>query len=452
MSNSPTERPTLPRTVWSARGRHVGPVAPAPEYVLRENLRQLKESGVLDDFTEPHHDGADPDGEVAPERIFEARWRVADGVTVRARLTLTPPDGRDPGHAWLLVAEAERPWDERWPSPATMFWPDTPVSAEPADTSDAAWDHHHVLPELRYRSVNALPADDKDMRRMFKSCAREGWGIHVVVHEAMTPDARGRLPLTRLLPPELRHRVIEHRATPHQLRAVNWALKDLGVEVPRGGAVVLPASPAPIGYDAQEFSVRSVFLEGGAEPTELFDAVRRYADLPKPPPQGAEEALTDLRENWTLLTLQEELARERRLVAKYREALEAMTTSRDLYREAAERANEALAAFREGAVPAPAAPEPEPDAPAASPFQQISRRWERFRDTAKALRPATETPRPPETAQLPETARLPETAGLPDAPGLPETPGAPGLPEVPGVPESRKTSDAAAETPADRVE
>ncbi|CAM5746164.1 hypothetical protein SAFG77S_11868 [Streptomyces afghaniensis] len=38
-----------------------------------------------------------------------------------------------------------------------------------------------------------------------------------------------------------------------------------------------------------------------------------------------------------LLTLEEELERQRGLVAMYAEALEAMTKSRDLYREAAER-------------------------------------------------------------------------------------------------------------------
>jgi hypothetical protein len=59
----------------------------------------------------------------------------------------------------------------------------------------------------------------------------------------------------------------------------------------------------------------------------------------------------------------------------YAEALDAMTKSRDLYREAADRANEALAAYREaGLLP----PEP-PAAQPASPLQQLTRTLERFK-------------------------------------------------------------------------
>ncbi|MEU1407616.1 hypothetical protein ABZ471_35665, partial [Streptomyces sp. NPDC005728] len=242
---------------------------------------------------------------------------------------------------------------------------------------------------LRFRQVNALPEDDKEMRRRLRDAAREAWCVNVVVHEAMTPDEHGRLPLARLLPPGLRHRVVEHRAAPQQLRAVNWALKVLGVEVPRGGAVVLPPDPAPAGYDGGEHSVRSVFLDG-SEPAELVAALRHFAALPHPLPQGAEEALTDLRENWTLLTLQEELERERRLVAMYADALEAMTKSRDLYRDAAEQAHQALAAYRDTPAP-PALPHQQqrPGTRAPSPLQQLTRTFERLKFTPKGSRPDT---------------------------------------------------------------
>ncbi|NED19625.1 hypothetical protein G3I31_16180, partial [Streptomyces sp. SID9913] len=99
----------------------------------------------------------------------------------------------------------------------------------------------------------------------------------------------------------------------------------------------------PEGYDAGTHSVRAVFLDG-TEPAGLVAAVRAYAGLARPLPPEAEGALTALREDWHLLSPEEELARERALVAMYAEALEAMTKSRDLYREAAERAHEALAA------------------------------------------------------------------------------------------------------------
>ncbi|MFF4656017.1 hypothetical protein [Streptomyces sp. NPDC001381] len=370
---SATAPPTTPSTVWLGRGRHTGPAAPD---VLRAHLQALKDSGTLHDFREL------PDTETAEgESAFEARWQVPEDVTVRARLKLAEWSGR--GQEWTLVAEAERPWDPRWPSPAEMFWP---------WETDSAWGHETVT-GLRFLDVNPLPADDKDLRRTLRGALRDTWTIDVVVHEAMTPDERGRRSLVPLLPPGLHHRVVEHRAAPHQLRTVNWALKDFGAEVPRGGALVLPGSPAPDGYAAGDFSVRSVFLDG-SHPTEVLDAVRRYAALPAQLPEGGDAALTLLREKWQLLTLEEELARERELVAMYKEALEAMTQSRDLYREAAEQAHEALAAYREAAAEAGEPQRQQPVRKSGSPFQQLGRTLERLKETTMGLRPAAATEHP----------------------------------------------------------
>ncbi|MFI6435997.1 hypothetical protein [Streptomyces sp. NPDC050759] len=357
MSSTRKADPTAPSTVWLARGRHLGSDAAD---VLRQNLERLKESAALDDFQEPSGTEDDRD------RIFEARWRVADEVTVRARLSLAPVSSG--GQEWVLAAEAEQPWDLRWPSPATMFWP---------DGADVFWDRDAAT-GLRLRDLSVLPEEDKDVRRLLRQAVRGSWAVHVVVHEAMTTGQRGRRPLADMVPPGLRHRVVEHRAQPHQLRVLNWAVKDFGVEVPRGGAVVLPGTPVPPGYDGQDFSVRSVFLDG-SEPTELIATVTRYAMMPKPLPDDAWAAVTSLREQWQLLTLQEQLARERALVTMYADALEAMTKSRDLYREAAERANEALAIYRENAP----APEPRADAEATSPLQQLSKTFGRWKGTLK---------------------------------------------------------------------
>ncbi|MGW2423851.1 hypothetical protein ACWC0C_32160 [Streptomyces sp. NPDC001709] len=370
MSNSAADRATFPQTLWATRGRHTGPV---PEEVVRRTLRRHKESGDIDDFAEP----AVP--EDSTRRVFEARWRAGGTVTVRARLTLVAREGRPQEHEWRLVAEAERAWDEAWPSPATLFWP------EGGAGEDGSWDHHATVAGLRLRQVNALPADDKEMRRRLRDAAREAWCVNVVVHEAMTPDEQGRLPLARLLPPGLRHRMVEHRAAPHQFRAVNWALKDLGVEVPRGGAVLLPPEPAPEGYDGREHSVRSVFLDG-SEPAELLAALRHFVALPRPLPREVEEALADLRDNWTLMTLQEELERERQLVARYAEALEAMTKSRDLYKQAAEQALEALAAYRDVPAPASGLPQQRPGSQTPGALQQLSRTFERLKFTPKGRR------------------------------------------------------------------
>ena len=363
MSSSATDRPTIPTTLWLARGRHTGPEA---EPVVRRALLRRKNDGLIDDHLEP------PEARTEAEHVFEARWKVAGEVTVRARLSLSR--ATEQGQEWVLLAEAERPWDLEWPSPATMFWPDEP---------DADWDREPAR-GLRLGEVNHLPEEDKEIRRLLRDCLDGGWALNVVVHEAMTPDEHGRLPLSRLLPPSLRHRVVEHRAAPEQLRVVNRALREFGVEVPRGGAVLLHG--ALPGVAADDFAVRSVFLDG-SRPTELIDALTRFTALPPPLPDGAEKLLTALREDWRLMTLEEELARERRLVAMYTEALEAMTQSRDLYREAADRAHEALTAYREsGAVAAAPGPQP-PEPPATSPFQQLTRGLERLRTTAKSRRP-----------------------------------------------------------------
>ncbi|MEU1039140.1 hypothetical protein [Streptomyces sp. NPDC005907] len=362
MAKSSTVRASVPDTVWLARGRYVGPGA---DEVVRRRLREQKSNQVIQDHLE-----LDATGDGADRRVFEARWQVLDAVTVRARLTV---DAVDDEYTWSLVAEAEQPWDLHMPSPATMFWP---------EDTDVPWDHD-VVPGPRFRDINPLPAEDKALRRLLTTAARHTWSIHVVVHEAMTTDERGHRPLARLLPPSLRHRVVEHRAAPDQYQIVNWALYDLGVRVPRGGAVVLPGTPPRPGYEDDDFTVRSVFLDG-SRPSELIDKVTRFAALPRPLLADASAAVSELREQWHLMTVEEELAHARALVATYAEALDAMTKSRDLYREAAELAHEALAAVQDapGGVPAVGRPR----RPEGSPFRGLTKTFERLRDTAASLR------------------------------------------------------------------
>ncbi|MER5408538.1 hypothetical protein [Streptomyces sp. NPDC002769] len=364
MPKSTTARPTAPDTVWLARGRQAGP---APQEILRENLRRMKAAETIQDFLETGN-STEPDA-----HVFEARWIVDDTVTVRARLTT---DGR--AHVaeerrWTLAAEADRPWNLSWPSPATMFWP---------GNGEVRWDHD-VVGDLALQDINPLPQEDKALRRLLRESAQHSWSINVVVHEAMTTDQRGRVPLAHLLPPALRHRVVEHRAAPDQFQTVNWALYDLGVRVPRGGAVILPGSPARTGYAEQDFTVRSVFLDG-SEPTELLEKVVRYAALPRPLADEAEEAVTALREQWQLLTMEEELDRARALVAAYAEALDAMTKSRDRYREATELAHAALAEIKEFRGVASRAHEAFGDTDGHGLPQQLTRTFQRV---AGAIRP-----------------------------------------------------------------
>ncbi|MFJ2742891.1 hypothetical protein ACIO3O_24870 [Streptomyces sp. NPDC087440] len=381
MAKNSTPSTTVPDTAWLGRGRHLGP---EPEQDVRRNLIALKAAGVLDDFLEldpveaarstvlhPRDEAADP-GPTA-RRLFEARWRVGDGdITVRAQLVTYDPEGRrkeGAGVSWVLAAEAQAPWDAYWPSPATMFWP---------DSDRVPWDHDTVA-DVRLRAANHLPKDDDDLRRLLRDCARQSWYIHLVVHEAMTPDALGQRPLTGHLPPSLRHRVTEHRATPEQAQIADFAVKrELGVRLPRGGAVVLPTSPPAAAYAAEDFTLSTVFLDGSV-PTELLERIAAFAAFPQPMSADAEAALARLRQGWHLLTPDEELVHAQTMVTRYAEALDAMTKSRDLYQEAAEAAHAALAEATGGeGLPRPAATDP-----AGSPLGALTKAFGRFRGTGK---------------------------------------------------------------------
>ncbi|MFD8008870.1 hypothetical protein [Streptomyces sp. NPDC058955] len=388
MAKNTTSSTTVPDTAWVGRGRHLGP---EPEQDVRRNLIALKAARVIDDFLDldpveaarstdlyPRDESADPGP--SARRLFEARWRVADDVTVRAQLTTYEPESRHQkreGVRWVLAAEAERAWEPSWPSPATVFWP---------DSDQVPWDHETV-PGVRLRTTNHLPKDDDDVRRLLRACTRQSWFIHVVVHEAMTPDVLGRRPVTAFLPPSLRHRVVEHRATPEQALIADFVMKrELGVGLPRGGAVVLPPTPPSPGDDPERFTVRNVFLDG-TEPTELIRKIEEFASLPQPMPTDAEQALTRLRQGWHLLTPDEELAHARAMVTQYAKALEAMTTSCDLYREAAEAALEALAAA--GGDGAARAASPAAAKQDASPWKSFGKAFTRFRGP-QAEAPETE--------------------------------------------------------------
>ncbi|WP_406065415.1 hypothetical protein OG462_39180 [Streptomyces sp. NBC_01077] len=379
MAKNSSSSTTVPDTAWLGRGRHLGP---DPERDVRRNLLALKAARVIDDFLDldpveaaqstdlyPRDESADPGP--SARRLFEARWRVADGVTVRAQLTTYEPESRrmkSEGVTWVLAAEAERAWEASWPSPATVFWP---------DSDQVAWDHETV-PDVRLRTANHLPKDDDELRRLLRACTRQSWFIHVVVHEAMTPDALGRRPITAFLPPSLRHRVVEHRATPDQALIADFVMKrELGVGIPRGGAVILPPTPQALDYDAEHFTIRNVFLDG-TEPTRLLDKIEEFASLPQTLPADAEQVLTRLRQGWHLLTPDEELVHARAMVTRYAKALEAMTASCDLYREAAESALDALAEANSGdGAPRTASPTTTKDDP--SPWKALAKTLTRFR-------------------------------------------------------------------------
>lgn len=157
--------------------------------------------------------------------------------------------------------------------------------------------------------------------------------------------------------------------------------RELNVRLPRGGAVVLPTQPRNRDHDAEHFTVHSVFLDG-SEPAELLDLIEEFAELPRPLPEGAEQALTQLRQCWHLLTPDEELVHAQAMVVKYAEALDAMTKSSELYQAAAEAAQAALAEFSSGdGTPRP--PVSDTAKAVSSPLNAIKKGLGRFRDPSR---------------------------------------------------------------------
>ncbi len=269
MPKPSTARATAPETVWLAgRRRDVGP---APLEILRENLRRLKADETIHDFLEVE-DPSNTEG-----HALQARWLVDDAVPVRARLTTDGREHAAEGTRWTLVAEAERPGDFAWPSPATMFWPRAPGPR-----------YYDIVAGLRLRDINPLPQEDKTAL-LVKEAAQHSWSINVVIHEAMTTDERGRLPLARLSARLLRHRVVEHRAAPSNSRRSTGRCTTWAYGCRAAAPSFSPGSPARPWYDEQDCTVRSVFLDG-SEPTELLEKVVRYAAPPRPLPETAEDA------------------------------------------------------------------------------------------------------------------------------------------------------------------
>jgi hypothetical protein len=277
----------LPDSVWLGRGRFHGASAPA---AVRRRLARLREDGTVDEFRSWGPD----DG---PLHGFDARWRVAGGTVVRATLALDRPRPVAV-HRWLLVAEAadRRRWDHAWPSPAGLFFPRQP---------DVPWDCDAERGELRYRAVNVLqlPAGAGRPRReevarsraVLAGCADAPWAITLLVHDV---TLRRDVPAVREFVPGLLGRLLELRVPNGSLDAANRLLREHGVRLPRGGAVILPTRPDRPGVSGGEREVPDNRL-GMGRPDPLVTALTAFAGrpwvLPRALAADVEPALARLR-------------------------------------------------------------------------------------------------------------------------------------------------------------
>ncbi|WP_217231383.1 hypothetical protein [Streptomyces anulatus] len=297
MSKRTKSRPVLPPTVWYSCGDT--PRLPTRALVL-EHCRRLIAEGRLE-----RAGLSSPRPNTTTWWAFDAAWTTSDGARVRARMTLAANPGGDrdavayesdsslavPG-AITITAEADRPWDFTWPSPATMFldrkWVWGPKPTE-FGASNAAGSFHASGVDLMVADLDKLP-----------------WCITVISHDPRLWESPARQQpepsLVRRLPAGLLGRIVEIRVHGPDVIAADRFLSRRGLSLERGGATLVPSptvrhnlSPSELVLPSQRLGVLQL---GG--PGALGDAATRVAAAPWRSTAAAWEAVVDLRDNWLM--------------------------------------------------------------------------------------------------------------------------------------------------------
>ncbi|MGW6861067.1 hypothetical protein [Streptomyces xanthophaeus] len=293
-----TPRPvTLPPTVWACSGWFVGTAAAS---LVHGRLDALKAAGTVEDFL-PRV----PAEEESTD--FHIRWPAAADASVRVHLAVreVPEQG---ACRYRLVAEASRPWDWSWPSPLALFAPPTLL-----------WDVCDQSTAGRFGHPNRVPTTAA-MRDWLRETTASPWSITVLVHDDATTYSD--TPVLEGLPPGLTGRVLEYRVFGAQRHAVNRFLRPTGLQLPPGGALILPSRPPRTGIRPEALTVKGHPVRGRAP---LLDAVVRYADEPWPASGRFLDRLHGLRDAWPLESERERLDRVLAALADQRLCMGALT-------------------------------------------------------------------------------------------------------------------------------
>lgn len=279
----------LPDTVWFTTGLGVlDDPATTIEDRLREQLGGDTEAWARHDL------------EHGKKTVFDVLWTPQPGALVRARLQLSD-DG--PAFRWGIIAESNAPWDWTFPSPATLFFP---------RAHGCAWDgvaierliNAKLRQPYRYRAANLLRTPGF-ARAVVKAAAESATEFHVLTTDS-DPPAPPVVPLVRFLPPGFTGRVIEHRVLPAAVAAVNAELRDHGLSLPEGGALVLPQR---LRHDEDVPSLTVSHLRWSAgRPQELVAAVLGLSSRPLLAPPFVHRSLAELRRTFSVATDQEAIA------------------------------------------------------------------------------------------------------------------------------------------------
>ncbi|MFJ3182585.1 hypothetical protein ACIPJN_29920 [Streptomyces sp. NPDC086796] len=297
MAKRTKSRPMFPSTAWYSCGDT--PRLPTRALVL-EHCRHLIAEGRLE-----RAGLSTPRPNTTTWWAFDAAWTTPDGARVRARMTLAadPGTGRDavayeidsssavPG-AITITAEADRPWDFTWPSPATMFldrkWVWGPRPTE-FGASNPAGSFLASGVDLMIADLNRLP-----------------WCTTVISHDPRPwePPARQQPEpsLVRRLPSGLLGRIVEIRVHGPDAATADRFLARRGLSLEYGGATLIPSSTLRHDLSPSELVVPSqnlgVLQVGGQ--SALGDAAARVAAAPWRSTAAAWEAVVDLRDNWLM--------------------------------------------------------------------------------------------------------------------------------------------------------
>jgi hypothetical protein len=295
-----------PDTVWSTRGYSRVPNFLRSIQARTEDLHQQSRILQLREFN-PDDAGACRDWWWG----FDAAWRTGDGACIRARLQIRPskseatdrsltrkalsqPGAVRIGMEWMLTAEADQPWQEQWPSPLEMFFD---LSKDPFLTCDWASGQMTLLDSTSFGANVPTQSVLTELTAYapYITVLTHDWRHIDDVREEDSPG------LAKLLPPSLTGRVVETLLWGDQDQEANTELGDLKVQVPWGGAVIVPNRPRPEGWSVADCSIRRP-PGGGVEQLrkEIAEAVVRYSRLPVHYEREVRSEIEDFHENWAL--------------------------------------------------------------------------------------------------------------------------------------------------------
>lgn len=293
-----------PESIWHTEGRAstAGLV-----YEVKNHLQQMHQLGQIQHYRETDPRETDPDS--GTWWRFDAGWCTPDGARIRARLNLIPDQVEAEAlgatretvsgnrtiplrMSWNVTAEADRPWQLEWSSPALSFFP---------ARGDLKWDRDWITGQLSMHNVRGFSQIVPDhVRTLLEQLSLSTWYTTVITHDRRPITSEPMPGVFEMLPNSMVGRVLEIRAYGDQDQVFNELLAEHRVRLPWGGSVILPSSPRKESWASAAYDLK---VPGGdfarlLQKTALH--VMRYAALPSHYPDRVRDAVEDLRASWGL--------------------------------------------------------------------------------------------------------------------------------------------------------